>query len=372
MNKNLFISAVDDIKASEDFKKRASKSMMEKSTSRVERKNTFKKYILIGASFLLIVSLLGIWGKFSIFSTDKDSCGGTGNVSSINEMFLSNGNLYYTKSGRTLYQYNNSTGKSKIASIINKTSGSTVFENKGYIYYSNGKIIYQKSLYNGKTKKIAKGKNIGVTMVCNDKLFYSIAYKDSDGKGYSQFEYHIYDLDTGKDNVLFKRCKEMWYPLATDGINLIADGYLENDSGIFVIDLSSKTRKKLSDMRADPVKGCIINDTFYFSSKGLWSVKLNGDKLEKIPLPEIDDKTFMITGISGFGSTLYVAASYGTSPYDEKNSITAFDLQTGKTNILVNAPKRIYNLCTDGKNLYFYCASLYGDKEGYIKTIPLH
>ena len=350
--------------ASEDFKKRTKKLMLEKSLRKATIKNSLKKLSLIAASFLLIVGIISVSAKHVMNSSmppikpSSDCCGG----SSVSNMFLSDGILYYARSGKTLYRYSNLTGKSRIELTLGNTPSNFILGNKGYIYYSSGSAIYQKSLKNGVSNQIVKAKNIWVDLIGGDKLFYHISYKDSDGPGYSEFEYHYYDLKTGKDNIFSKRSKDNWHPIAADDINLIVDGNSQNGAGIFVFDLSTGTRKKLASMRSE--QGCIINDIFCFISKDLWSVKLNGDKLEKIALLGMDERDFLITDITGLENTIYVATSSA-----EKNNILALDLKTKNASTLAIGPKRMSRLCTDGKKLYFYCSDFF--EEGYIASIPL-
>ena len=358
MNKNALHSAIDNIKASDDFKKKVSKSMMEKNTGKANVRSNYKKVSLIAASFLLVAGILGMSIKH--LANQSDSCGGN----KIYNMFLSNNKLYYQKSGKILYEYNRSTGKSKIASTLNIKSGSQIFENKGYIYYSNGNTIYQKLLVNDSPKKLVKGKGIWVDIVNDDKLIYHKAYKDNNG-GFSEFEHRIYDLKTGKDSLLFKPSKDFWHFLALSGNKVIADGYLQDDYGIYSIDLVSKTYKKLSNMRSEPIDVSIVNDTMYFVSKGLWSVKMNGDKLEEIPLPAMANKEFMITSVAGYGDTLYVSTAC-----EDKNNLMSLDLKTGKSSVLTEEPNRIWHIRTDGKILYYSLTPI-DQSDGQVKSISL-
>lgn len=82
--------------------------------------------------------------------------------------------------------------------------------------------------------------------------------------------------------------------LAADENIIIADASLQDDSGLYSIDLATGITKKLLSLRVH--EGYIVNGKFYYTSheeKGLGSIDLNGDDPEGIPLPGIDETFFV-------------------------------------------------------------------------------
>ena len=319
---------------------------------RSDEMNWKKKLLLIVTVISLMMTVTGC----GVFSDDQR----------VNEMFVSGGSMYYTNYKDTLYRYDNLSGKGKVVSKLNIRYASQVFEDKGYIYYSNGSAISRKSLSDGSTVRLVKGENISVGMVSGSSLVYASAQRDVNGKGFSEFEYRMYNLLTGEDILLFKRSNDFWHFLAADENILIADASLQDDSGLYSIDLATGTTKKLLSLRVH--EGYIVNGKFYYTSqeeKGLGSIDLNGDDPEGIPLPGIDE-TFFVKRITGFGDFLYVAAYY-----DGEGHIIFMHLKTHKTTILANGFGAIWDLCSDGKTLYVYDTKSTTDKKGNITVIPL-
>jgi hypothetical protein len=274
--------------------------------------------------------------------------------------------MYYTDYKDTLYRYDNLYGKGKVVSKLNIRYASQVFEDNGSIYYSNGSAIARKSLSDGSTVQLVKGENISVGMVSGSSLVYASAQRDVNGKGFSEFEYRMYNLLTGEDLVLFKRSNDFWHFLAADENIIIADANLQDDSGLYSIDLATGITKKLLSLRVH--EGYIVNGKFYYTSqeeKGLGSVDLNGDDPEGIPLPVMNE-TFFVQRITGFGDFLYFAAYY-----DGEGHIIRRHLNTHKTTILANGFGAIWDLCSDGRTLYVYDTKSPTDKKGNITVIPL-
>lgn len=297
----------------------------------------------------------------AVFGDDEGVC----------EMFLSSGSMYYTDYKDTLYRYDYLSGKGEVVSKIEIRNGSQVFEDKGYIYYGNGSAIFRRSLGGGASMQLVTGKNIGVDKVSigavGSRLVYLIAYKDVNGGGYSEYEYRMYDLVTGKDMVLFERSDDFWHFLDADENTVIADASLQDDSGLYAIDLATGIKKKLLSLRVH--EGYIANGRFYYTShaeKDLRSINLNGDDPEKIPLPDMGQENFFVDRITGFGDFLYVAAYF-----DGENHIIRVDLKTSETTILADGFGGVWRLCSDGKTLYAYDTKSPADRKGNITVIPL-
>lgn len=369
MNSDILKSAADGIKAGE------------KSNSETRIKKSYKGFFA-AASLFIMIGLIIIFSLKYILSPQKSvKCAYA--PESIHNMFLYDSRLYYTDYKNNLYLFDSSSRKGRKESKIHAADGSQVFEYKGNIYYESGSVIYEKSLKEGTLRKLLTGQNLGIMVVGDGRLFYSIAYKDKND-GFSEFEYHIYDLCAGKDTVLFKRSNNMWHILDIDGDTVIADGYMpivkddvvvgENDSGTFSIDLKTTTYKKFSNMRA--IGGCMAGGKFYYKNQSaqLYPISLSGSEEKQIQLPGIDKQGYMVDGIMVYGDTLYAGVHYvaawhnenGQIINDEKSYITSINLETGKALILADASNRAYNLCTDGKTLYAYDANPYNNKGNII------
>lgn len=386
MNKDILKSAISFIKASDEFSKKVSRLMMEKSFPKTAVGKHYKRLIAVTVSFVLIVGTVGAFIRYESNLQSKSvgdggipaiEFGGKGGAVFVDdervcEMFLSSGSMYYTDHMDTLYCYDNSSGKGEVVSKIEISNGGQVFENKGYIYYGNGSAIFRRSLGGGASVQLVTGKNIGVDKVSigavgGSRLVYCIAYKDANGRGFSEFEYRMYDLVTSKDIVLFKRSDDMWHFLDADGNIVIADTNLQNDSGLYAIDLETGIKKKLLSLRVH--EGYITNGKFYYTShaeKDLRSIDLNGDVPEEIPLTDMGQENFFLDRITGFGDFLFVAAYF-----DGENHIIRVDLKTRETTILADGFGRVWRLCSDGKTLYAYDTKSPADRKGNITVIPL-
>lgn len=317
-----------------------------------------KRHIILIAIMASAILILGNVGIFSVFSSDDEG---------VCEMLLSDGSMYYTNYKDTLYRYDNTLGKGKAVSKISIRDGSRVIENNGYIYYGNGSTIFRRSLSSGDTEKLVAGKNIGVYLIVADKLIYSVAYKDADGTFYSQFEYRMYDLMTGRDEVLFSRSETMWHFRDGQGNIVFADSNLKGDSGLYVIELDSGKQKKLTDERVS--KGYLANGKFYYTSQplnGLRSIDLNGKNIENIPLPGNGEGNFFIGEITGFGDSIYIAVHF-----HGKYQLVRIDIKTQDATILAEGYGSVWELCTDGKTLYAYNTKSPADRKGNITVISL-
>jgi len=167
--------------------------------------------------------------------------------------------------------------------------------------------------------------------------------------------------------VLFKRSDDFWHFLDADENTVIADASLQDDSGLYAIDLATGIKKKLLGLRVH--EGYITNGKFYYTShaeKDLRSIDLNGDDPEEIPLPDMGQENFFVDRITGFGDFLYVAAYL-----DGENRIIRVDLQTRETTILADGFGRVWRICSDGKTLYAYDTKSPADRKGNITAIPL-
>lgn len=289
----------------------------------------------------------------------------SGNDEGVCEMFLSNGSMYYTDYKDTLYRYDNTLGKGEIVSKLDIRNAGRVIEDKGYIYYSNGSTIFRKNLVSGATEKIIAGKNIGIHLIAGNRLIYGAAYKAADNGGYSQFEYRIYNLATGKDDLLFKRSEDIWQFFNGQGNIVMADGSLKDDSGLYVIDLETGIKKKLINTRVS--EGYLANGKFYYTSQplnNLRSIDLNSENLEEIPLPGSGEENFVIHPITGSGDFLYAAVRFLG-----KHHLIRMDIKTQDATILADGLGSVWELCTDGNRLYAYDTKYPADKKGNITVI---
>ena len=368
---NIIKSAIDDIKATDEFKEKLYNSTIENSKSRVTSIK-HRKHLISVLAVVIIISIIFVKYKLDI----ADKRGYTQSVNNVFyvgtasgnvcDMILSNSKLFYTNYENKLFYYDNSLKTGKLFSNIENSHGSPLFEEGGYIYYSNGKSIFKRHLKDNTSKQLLMGENISVNAVHDGKLFYSISYKENDS-AFTESEHHIYDLSTNNDSILFDRSKDFFYLLAVDKNTIIADAYLKNDSGLFYIDLVSREKKKLLNIRVH--EGCIINENFYYTShdeKGLWAITTNEGKQRKIPITMDSEEDFFVDRITGYGDFLYIAAYY-----NGENHIVSIDLQTYDTNILVSGLGRVWNLCTDGQTLYSYDTKSPTDMEGQITVINL-
>lgn len=320
-------------------------------------KNAKKVAIII--SIFIILCLSAIYGVISLNDLNYKRMVGSGG--GVCDMFISKEQLIYVDFNQTLYQYDNATGQGKKLSKINIASGASIYKNGDYIYYSDGKSI-SRSTTEGKSQvKLLSGENIYVNAVEGDKLFYDIAFKDSDNKGYSNFEYHIYDLKNKKDTVLFSKSEDMWFIRAASGDKVFADLGSKTASGIYSINLPENTRKKLSDQR--PFLGCIVGENFYFSTgekRDMWSVNIKDNKMDEIPVPS------GVQHFTGFGDYLYIAVNSNSG-----NNIISYNIKNRKVETLAKISGVVWKLCSDGKTLYSYDMKFPADKQGSITAIPL-
>lgn len=385
MNRDILKSAIDEIKAGEEFKKRVTNLMIEKNNSKAIRKKSFKGLITAAAFFIMFGAIM--FSKKYITNLQY-KIEGSSIKNGINSMFIYDGRLFYTDYKNVLYNFDSASGKSKKQSKIDITNRVQVFHYKGCIYYSSGSAIYEKSIKDGALRKLLTGENLGVSAVGEDRLYYSIGYKDKLG-GFSEFEYHIYELSTKKDRVLFKRSHNMWYIMDVKGDVVIADAYMpivENDivvgddAGTYIIELNLEAYKKISSMRA--LQGCLAQGKFYCinNSAQLCSISLENGKITQIQLPYMDKKGYMVDSITIQGDTLYAGVHFdseskhnkeGQFVYDEESYAISIDLKTGKKSILKKASSRIYKLCTDGKILYAYESGFPYNEKGNINVIKL-
>lgn len=375
MNKNLIKSAIDEIKATNEFKKKVFESATENHLPKVTTINNYRYLMALSAAFVIIVSMISVFLKYEINPAYKTienigslngsfRAGGTGGQ--VCDMLLSNGKLYYTDYEDKLFCYDNLLKTGEFISNIEIAHGASFFEENGYTYYSNGTALFKRSLKENVSKQLLSGKNISVDAVNDGRLFYSISYKDESG-GFTEFESHIYDLSTGNDTLLFDRSGDMWFLLAVDKNIILADANLKNDYGLFSIDLATGKRKKLSNLRVH--EGCMINGKFFYTSqdeKGLWTISTNEDKQHKIPIPGESEENFFVDRISGYGNFLYIAAYFNGN-----NHIISINLQTYDTTTLAEGFGRIWKLCTDGKTLYAYDTKSPADMNGQITVIDL-
>ncbi|KNY28570.1 DUF5050 domain-containing protein [Pseudobacteroides cellulosolvens] len=333
-----------------------------------------RRLILLGGSLAILIVSLGIFVIYgfkqengadrSVGSENGNGIIRSGGIAGkVNDMHLSGSTLFYTNHGDKLFYFDKLSNAGKFVANIEITPGSSFFEEKGYIYYSNGKGIFERSLKDNISKQLLTGKNIWLNTVNNGKLFYYIAFEDSKKGGFNEYEIHIYDLSTGKDIVLFNGCEDMWWHILTVDKNIvIADASMKNDSGLFFIDIATGTRRKLSNLRVH--EGCFLNGKYYYTSqedKGLWGVNLNTGKQEKIPIPGMNKTNFFVDRITGFGNYLYIAAYY-----NDNNHIISVNLQTHDTTILADGFGRVWKLCTDGKSIYAYDTKSPADMKGEI------
>lgn len=317
-----------------------------------------KRHQVLIAAVVLSVLILGIVGIRNLVA---------GNGEGVCEMFLANGSMYYTNHKDTLYHYDNTLGKGKIVSKLNIRNAGKVIEDKGYIYYDNGSTIFRRNLSSGVTEKLIAGKNISIHLIVGDRLIYGAAYKASDNGNYSLFEYKMYNLVTGKDEVLFQLSEDFWQFFDGQGNIVIADGSLQDDSGLYAIDLETGIKKKLINTRVS--EGYLANGKFYFTSQPLNSLRsldLNGENLEEIRLPGNNEENFVIHPITGSGDFLYVAVHFLG-----KYHLVRLDLKTQDATILADGFGAVWELCTDGNTLYIYDTKSPADKKGNITVISL-
>ncbi len=211
--------------------------------------------LFVGVSMFIIYGFKlpnGVFRSFSNISSENDIIRSGGIVGKVNDMHLSGNTLFYTDNGDKLFNFNKLSNAGKFDSNIEITPGSSFFEDKGYIYYSNGKGIFERNIKDNTSKQILTGRNIWLNAVNNGRIFYHIAFQDSKKGGFNEYEIHMYDLSTGKDIVLFNGSEDMWWHILTVDKNIvIADASLKNDSGLFFIDLTTGTRIKLSNLRVN-------------------------------------------------------------------------------------------------------------------------
>jgi len=383
MNKNTIKSAIEDIKATDEFKERLYKLTRENSGSRPAKTKYYRH--LIAASASLVIIIAAIFTKFGLGMPDKRGednkptssisnarFGARGMGGKVCDMILYNGKLFYTDFENKLFYYDNSSNTGKLLSDMEITPGSSIFEDGGYIYYSNGTAIFERSLKDNNFKQILSCDSnsingiMGINAVQDGRIFYTISYRNKDGV-FPEAEYRIYDLSTGNDSLLFERSKDFIHILAVDKNIIIADSSFENDSGLFYIDLASGEKKKLLDLSVH--EGCLINGIFYYTSQdenGLWSISLKEGIPKKITIPGENEDNFFVDRICGFGDFLYIAAYY-----NGENHIMSIDLKTFDTTILAQGFGRVWKLCSDGKTLYAYDTKLHVDNEGQITEIKL-
>ncbi len=326
------------------------------------------------ASFILLAIVVGICINYNFFSSRNRIASWLNNGSTLDdsdgrvcEMFVSDGSMYYTDFKDNLYRYNSSAKTGQSVSTIEIAKASEVFEDNGYIYYSNGSAIFQHDIAENTSVMLVSGKNIGVNAVRNGILLYTIAYKDDASGCFKEFEYHMYKMTSQKDTVLWARSADFWQILDFNGDIAIADANLKNDSGLFAFNIATRTPKKLLSLRVH--EGSIINGRFYYTShdeKGLWCIGLNGDGKEQIPLPDTNDQSAFVDRITGWGDNLYIAVYF-----NGENNILQINLQTHQYTKLADGLGRVWRLCTDGKTLYAYDTKSPSDKTGNITEIPL-
>jgi len=375
MNKEILRSAFDDIKASEELKNRILTSMTNKSLPPNYAVKHYRQLIAGIASLILVASVAGVCFNYNVFhpipkessinfTNNESSMGGSGG--DICEMFLSDGDMYYTDYQDKLLRFNSSAKAGETVSSLEVKSAALVFEDKGFIYYSNGSTIFQNDIGKNTSVPLISGENIGVNAVRNGLLIYGFSYKDTRGF-FTEFEYHIFDLANQKDTVLFARSETLWNFLDFNGDTAIADASIKDDSGLFAIDMTTRTTNKLLDLRVH--EGKIINGIFYYTShdeQGLWRIALNGDGMAQIPLPAANDPSTFVDRITGYGDYLYVA-----DYFNGENHIIQVNLQTHQTAVIADGLGRVWKLCTDGKTLYAYDTKSPSDKHGNITVIPL-
>ena len=377
MNREILKSAIDDIRASDELKEKILNSMTRKNLPETYAAKYYRQLIAGFASLLLLASIVSIFLNYNVFSplpkeprinfTNNESSIAGSSGGDVCEMFLSDGDMYYTDYQNNLYRYNSSVKGGETVSTMEISYASRVFEDIGYIYYSNGSTIFQRNIGKNTSVPLVSGQNIGVNAVRKGLLLYTIAYKDDNSGGFTEFEHHIFDLTSHKDTVLFARSKDSWNFLDFDGETAIADASIKNDSGLFAIDLATRTANKLLDLRVH--EGKILNGKFYYTShdeKGLWCIGLNGDGREPIALPDTNDPSAFVDRITGHGDYLYVA-----DYFDGESHIIQINLQTHQTTILAEGLGPVWKLCTDGKTLYAYDTKSPSDMHGNITVIPL-
>jgi len=315
--------------------------------------------IIIGfaASLTIIVSIISIFHYYSVKQpynnseqTNKSYNVFTGGAGKVCSMFLSDKKLFYTNDKNDLFYYDKSIKKEEFISNIEIESGGLVFEEDGFIYYGNGNAIFKRNLKDNTSQQLLSSKNIWLDEVKKGRLFYHIAYKHSLKEVYTEFEYRIYDISTGNDIQLFKRSSDNWDLFDVENNIIIADASLENDSGLFFVDIITGTKKKLLNIRVN--EGYLTDNKFFCSSdddKGLWVISTKEEKNYKIALPGEEKEGFFIDRITGFDDFLYIAAYY-----EESNKIIKLNLQTYDTSIIADGFGRVWDLCTDGNVVYAY------------------
>ncbi len=376
MNKEILRSVFDDIRASDELKQRIINSITRKNIPQTYAVKYYRQLIIGFASLILVASVVGICFNYNFppplpkeprinFANHESSIGGSGG--DVCEMFLSGGSMYYTDYQDKLYRFNSPTKAGETVSTLEISYASRVFEDRGFIYYSNASTIFQRDIGKNTSVPLVSGKNIGVNAVRNGLLLYTLAFKDDTSGGFTEFEYHIFDLASHKDEVLFARSKDSWNFLDFDGETAVADAFTRNDSGLFAIDMATRTPKKLLNLSVH--EGKILNGIFYYTSHdepGLWRIGLNGNGMSQIPVPDTNDPSAFVDRITGYGDYLYVADCF-----NGENNIIQINLQTHQTTILAEGLGSVWKLCTDGKTLYAYDTKSPADMHGDITVIPL-
>ncbi len=394
MNKNIIRQAIDDIRATDEFKNRLYDLMTEGPEAKAVSVKYRKCLLALTACFvtgICVICAIIIYGVIlpkmdsgEVFVTSvggitinrgesagsaygtfiEFGCGG----GKVSDMHLSDGKLFYTNHEGKLFCYDQSLKTGKLISDIEISQGASFFEQDGYIYYGNGNAIFKRSLKDNVPLKLLSGENIWIDGINDGRLFYHISYKDAVNGGFTQSEIHMYELSTGNDRLIFNRSEGMWRLLAFDGDTIIADANLKGDSGIFSIDISTGTRKKISNLRVN--QGCIINGEFYYTPddmRSLWALYLNKGKQHKIKVPGMNKENFFVDNFTGFGDFLYVAVYYNNNSHIIKVNLKTFD-----TEMLAKGFGRVWRLCTDGKALYAYDSKSPEDVEGKITVIDLN
>lgn len=93
MNRDILKSAIDEIKAGEEFKKRVTNLMIEKNNSKAIRKKSFKGLITAAAFFIMFGAIM--FSKKYITNLQY-KIEGSSIKNGINSMFIYDGRLFYT------------------------------------------------------------------------------------------------------------------------------------------------------------------------------------------------------------------------------------------------------------------------------------
>lgn len=333
---------------------------------------------LITGTVSLILAVAAIFSMFHMLSEQGQTAGKINNIpSGACSMFLYYGKLYYTDFEKGLYQFNGPMGKGEKLCEIDIAPGSYAFQYNGNIYFSSSSAIYERSIKDGTTRKLLAGEYLGVNAVGGGRLYYTIGYKEPNIQGFTEYEYHIYDLSNGKDDVLFKKSYDQWLIQGIDEQTIVADAYMQsvrdgqyeqNDFGIFKIDPLSGSYSKISAMRS--IDGCISGGRFYFipaiNEKGLWGADLDGSNTVQVKLYGMDKPDYMVTSVTNCGDILYAGTHF-----DGGNHVVSYNLKTGETNVLTDTSSRICKLITDGSALYVYEAEYPYVEAGNIILIPI-